>query len=269
MSSSSKDKLPQKRDLVIGVVDRITKHGVYVKLKEYEGTEGYVHVSEITGAWVRNIRNFVRQDMQIVGRVLRVNRDTNQIDLSIKRVSEQLKKDKIAEYKKQNSALTLIGIISKKVGMEEKELRHLLEQPFVNEFGSLYNGFEELAFTGPEVVDFMELDADLIKEIHESAVMSIQVSTVSLIADVGIRSFASNGVEMVKSLLKVAEDTVKEFPEIDSEITTIGSPQYRISLEGRSYPELNEVYIAIEKNLQQASEDLDVEYRIVQQKNKN
>ncbi len=269
MSEKTKIKLPQKHDFVIGVVSKITKHGVYVKLKEYEGVEGYVHVSEITGAWVRNIRNFVRQDQSIVGRVLRVNRVTNQIDLSIKRVSESLKKDKIAEYKKQNSALALIGIIAKKVPQTAEELRELLEKPFLREFGSLYVGFEELAFTGIEVLDFMDIDPELAKIIHESAVMSIQVSTVVISADVGIRSFSPDGVEQVKSLLKVAEDTVKQFPEIESEITTIGSPQYRIHLEGRSYPEINEAYIAIEKNLTEASKDLNVEYKIVQQKNKN
>ncbi|MCY3411455.1 MAG: S1 RNA-binding domain-containing protein [Candidatus Heimdallarchaeota archaeon] len=265
MTNSSK-KLPQKHDLIIGVVHNITKHGVYVKLKEYENVEGYVHVSEITGAWVRNIRNFVRQDQQIVGRVLRVNPSTNQIDLSIKRVSESLKKDKIAEYKKQNSALALINIISERTKMSIDEIRDLLEEPFINEFGNLYNGFEELAYSGLEVIDFLDIDPKLAKEIHEIAEMSIQVSTVMITADLGIRSFASNGVEQIKKFLKVAETTIKNFPEITSEITTIGSPQYRIHLEGRSYPELTEAYTEIEKKLAEASTKYDIEYRIEQHK---
>lgn len=269
MSLKTRKRLPDRHDLILGVVDKITRHGVYVKLKEYENVVGYVHVSEITGAWVRNIRNFVRQDQQIVGRVLRVNSQTNQVDLSIKRVSESLKKEKVAEYKKQKSAMALVKLIAKRADIKEEKILDLIEEDMVYEFGTLYNGFEELAFTGLEVLDFMEIDADLKKIIHETAEMSITVSTVSLTADLAIRSFAADGVEQVKKLLILAEKEAKKFPEITNEITTVGSPQYRIFLEGRSYPEISEVYVSIEKALEEGSKLLDVEYKMVQQKNKN
>lgn len=266
LKDRKRKKAPQRHDLVIANVHKITKHGVYVDLIEYDGLEGYVHVSEVTGAWVRNIRNFVRQGQQIVAKCTHVNRETGQINLSIKRVSDQLKKVKISEYKKQNSALALIKLISERANMSEIDLRDLLEDKFNVEFGSLYNGFEEVAIVGMEVLKILEIDDTLAKLIHEISEMSIQANTVSIIADLGIRSFAPDGVDQIRKLLLVAEKTVKTFPDVVSNISTIGSPQYRISLEGREVQQLSEAYNEIEKALKIASEDLDLQYKLVQKK---
>ncbi|MCE7735987.1 MAG: hypothetical protein GPJ54_13985, partial [Candidatus Heimdallarchaeota archaeon] len=70
-------------------------------------------------------------------------------------------------------------------------------------------------------------------------------------------------------LLLLAEKEAKKFPDTTNEITTVGSPQYRVYLEGRTYPEISEVYISIEKALEEGGKLLDVEYKMVQQKNKN
>ncbi len=258
----SRKAFPEKNDLVIGVVNRIEKHGIYVTLKEFNNVEGYCHISEVAGAWIRNIRNIIRLDQQVVAKVLRVQKDSRQVDISIKRVSEQKKKDKIQEFKRQNAAIAMIHLIAERMDKDPIEIRKKIEKPFIKAYGSMYNGFEEMVISGVDAVKDMGFDEEFIKIMHEVALASIQLSLVEINVDLGIRSFAPNGVEHVKKLLYSAEKVLRKFPDINSEVTTVGAPHYRIHLEGKLFEEVEEVYEKIVSELENSSKKLDVEYKI-------
>ena len=48
-------ELPERGDIVLCTVREITSHGIYVDLDEYNGMNGFLHISEISTGWVRNI----------------------------------------------------------------------------------------------------------------------------------------------------------------------------------------------------------------------
>src|SRR6266571_523629 len=79
--------MPEVGDLVVTTVTRVEDYGAYVKLDEFSGIEGLVHISEISTTWVRNIREHARQGQKLVLKVLRVSSQRNQIDLSLRRVT--------------------------------------------------------------------------------------------------------------------------------------------------------------------------------------
>ena len=93
------DGLPGRNELVVATIQEVTKHGCYVSLDEYNRQKAYVHISEISRTWVKNIRTHVREGQRIVAKVLRVDPRKGQIDLSIKRVPEQMKK--LTEYEEK------------------------------------------------------------------------------------------------------------------------------------------------------------------------
>ena len=70
---------PEVGELVLCTTSKVIQQGAFVKLDEYKGKEGFIHLSEIASKWVKNIRNFVKEDQKIVARVLRLNIKTNQI----------------------------------------------------------------------------------------------------------------------------------------------------------------------------------------------
>jgi len=259
--------MPEKNDLVLVVVDNIAKHGIYCSLKEYDGITAYCHISEISSSFIRNIRNFVKVGQNSVAKVLRVNPDNKQVDISLKRVNDSHKREKLQEYKRQNAAIAICNLIGDKIGKSMDEVRNAIERPLVGTFGSMYAGFEETAASEGEAIQDLDIPEDIKKAMIEVAAISIQISTVSITANLGVRSFAADGVEHVKKLLMAAEKTAKKFDEVESEITTIGSPQYRIALEGRNYDDVLEVLDAIEEEMEKVSEDLDVEYVIERKKN--
>ncbi len=86
-SQASQALMPEVGDLVVTTVTRVEDYGAYVKLDEFSGIEGLVHISEISTTWVRNIREHARQGQKLVLKVLRVSSQRNQIDLSLRRVT--------------------------------------------------------------------------------------------------------------------------------------------------------------------------------------
>src|SRR5215467_14814284 len=78
-AQTSQTVYPEVGDLVVASVTRVEDYGAYVKLDEFSGIEGLVHISEISTTWVRNIREHARQGQKLVLKVLRVNPQRNQI----------------------------------------------------------------------------------------------------------------------------------------------------------------------------------------------
>ncbi|TMI33648.1 S1 RNA-binding domain-containing protein [Candidatus Bathyarchaeota archaeon] len=71
---ASQPLMPEVGDLVVTTVTRVEDYGAYVKLDEFSGIEGLVHISEISTTWVRNIREHARQGQKLVLKVLRVEK---------------------------------------------------------------------------------------------------------------------------------------------------------------------------------------------------
>ncbi len=147
-------KIPQKNDLVLVVVNNITNHGIYCDLKEYDGITAYCHISEIAGTFIRNIRNFVKVGQNTVAKVLRVSPENNQVDISLKRVNDSHKRDKIQEYKRQNAAIAICNLIAEKLKIKVDQVRNEIETPLIKIYGNMYAGFEEIAVSEGEVQFF-------------------------------------------------------------------------------------------------------------------
>jgi translation initiation factor 2 subunit 1 len=77
-----KDPYPSEGDLVICTVTKVSSHGAFVKLDEYGGKDGFIHISEVASIWVKNIRDYVREGQKTVGKVLSVDRTKGHIDLT-------------------------------------------------------------------------------------------------------------------------------------------------------------------------------------------
>ena len=87
--------LPSSGELVLCRVEKINPYSAYLSLQEYSGVEGMVHISEISSGWIKDIRNHLKVGQTVIAKVIRAEK--NNISLSIKRVDEKQRKDKIRE----------------------------------------------------------------------------------------------------------------------------------------------------------------------------
>jgi translation initiation factor 2 alpha subunit (eIF-2alpha) len=142
-----KAEWPEPGDLVLTSVQRIADYGAYVTLDEY-GKEGLLHVSEVSSGWVRNIRDFAREGQKVILKVLRVNIEKGQVDLSLRRVSKRERREKALSWKRERKAESLLRSVSEKLNMPAEELYAKTGTLIEEKFGGLYEGFETAARDG-------------------------------------------------------------------------------------------------------------------------
>jgi len=98
-----KPEWPEVGDLVIATIETVTDYGAYAKLDEFS-RRGLLHVSEISSARIRNVRDFVRENQKMVLKVLHVDVEKGHINLSLRRVTKRERIEKIKSWKKDRKA---------------------------------------------------------------------------------------------------------------------------------------------------------------------
>ena len=133
---SSELELPEQGEIVVATISKIMDHGAYVTLDEYDGMQGFLHISEIAPGWIRSVGKFVKQGEKKVLLVKKVNPDRNDIDLSLKQVSADQKKKKLLEVKQEEKGNTLMKSVVEKAKLSDEEIEKLedLENIIISSF---------------------------------------------------------------------------------------------------------------------------------------
>ena len=100
-------EFPEKDELVIVNIRKILPYGAFCILPEYNNMEAFLHVSEVAPRWIKNIHEFLSEGQQHVAKIYRLDREKNQVDISLKRVSEEEKKGKLEIIRTEKRAAKL------------------------------------------------------------------------------------------------------------------------------------------------------------------
>ncbi len=228
---------PEVGEIVIATVNRITDHGVYVVLDEYE-KEGFLHISEISSRWVKNIRDYAREGEKTVLKVLRVNPERKHIDLSLRRVSGREKRERVLLWKKSKKAESLLRSASQKLGIPVNEVYEKAGLPLENAFGDLYDGLEQVTKEGIDVLLTQDVPKEMATVLAEIAKDKIKISTVSVRGTLKLRCTKPNGVLAIKKALLAAKEAGKS-NATGVRIYTVSPPKYRIKVTAPNYKEAN------------------------------
>jgi translation initiation factor 2 subunit 1 len=233
MSESPSD-WPEVGDLIVATVVRVVGHGAYVTLDEYDNKEGLLHISEISSSWVRNIRNHVRERQKVVLNVRRVDPSRSQIDLSLRRVTQDDKRKKLEEWKKNRKAEGLLRSAAVSLKMSEEDIFKKAGLKLVEHYGSLYTGLEAAAKNGAEALHEAGLTKKISKTLAEVVKDKIVIKGVSIDGVIEITSMESNGVEAIKNTLLAAKEMASE-NDAEAVLTSLGAPKYRIEVLAEDY----------------------------------
>ena len=122
MSSEKAKNTPSEGELVVVSVTTVKQNGAYVSLDEFEGVEGFIFIGEIASGWVKNIRAFVREGQRLICKVMRTRKDGTSLELSLKSVSEERRRDRLQEWKNEQRAHQLLKVLGEKVGWSPEEI---------------------------------------------------------------------------------------------------------------------------------------------------
>jgi translation initiation factor 2 subunit 1 len=222
--------MPESGEVVVCTVREITSHGIYVNLDQYDGMNGFLHVSEISTGWVRNIERVAKVSQKLVLKVIRANRIRREIDLSLRQVTNEERRAKVIEWKREERAIAIMSSVKKKLGLDDAQAESLKEK-LEDHFGTLYEAFEMAARKGEKGLGPLELSEKAAKAIAETAAEKIVPPSYEVGALVEISSRSPNGIEQVKKTLIAAASS----PSAQVHITYAGAPRYRVRVMADDY----------------------------------
>jgi translation initiation factor 2 subunit 1 len=228
----SKADLPEVGDLVVATVTRITSHGAYAGLDEFEGKECFIHISEIASTWVRNIRNFVRENQKIIAKVLRVDQKRGQVDMSLRRVTKEQSRMKIQEWKRAQRGSKLLSLAAEQMGKTPKEAQKIAGQPIAEHFTDILEALEKMKEGGPKILTEIGVPKKWAETLHELALAHVVVREVSVEKTLELVCLSKEGVEGVRKALLAAQEIVA--PN-GGEVFLEGAPRYRVRVKAKNY----------------------------------
>ena len=233
----SADKgLPESGEVVICTVREITSHGIYVNLDQYGGMNGFLHVSEISTGWVRNIERVAKPQQRLVLKVIRADRVRREIDLSLRQVTNEERRAKVIEWKREERALAIMSVVQKQLNLDEEHLRNYVAK--LEELsGTLYEALESAAKKGEKAFASSDLPPEVVKTIVEVASERIVPPKYEVGALVEISSRMPNGIEQVKKTLLAATGS----SSAEVKITYAGAPKYRVRITADDYKQAEKV----------------------------
>ncbi|TLZ58750.1 MAG: translation initiation factor IF-2 subunit alpha [Methanobacteriota archaeon] len=222
---------PDEGELVVCTVTNVKNFGAFVTLDEYEAKEGFIHIAEVSSGWIKYIRDYVREGQKVVCKVLKVDKDKGHIDLSLKAVNEHQRREKIQEWKNEQKAENLLGIVAQRLGKTVDECWQEFGYDILDSFGTLYRAFEESVmdedalegegFKGPWVKTFIEVAKENIIPPH-----------VTIDGYVEATDFCPEGAIHIKEALAKA---AMESDGLSVKVQYIGAPRYRVVVRAPDY----------------------------------
>jgi translation initiation factor 2 subunit 1 len=226
--STEIQEMPERGEIVLATITKVMDHGAYVTLDEYDDIQGFLHISEIAPGWIRSVSRFVRDGEKKVLLVKKVNTNRRDIDLSLKQISKDQKKQKLKEVKKYEKGKILLQNVQEKGNLSDEEIEKL-EDSIYSKFDSVYDAFIEIGRNGIESIKELKLGKRTTTIIEEIC-SKIKLPSVEIRGIMEITSSKSNGIEIIK---KVLLDILKKDSTID--ITYLGAPKYRLSITSDNF----------------------------------
>jgi translation initiation factor 2 subunit 1 len=229
-------EFPAEGDFVVATVSSIRNFGAFVTLDEYNNREAFIHLSEVATGWVKYIRDHIREGQKIVARVLRVDPSKSQVDLSLKRINDHQRREKIQTWKNEQRASKLLGLVAAALKVEPDKAESDFAADLIEHYGSLFHAFEVASADskkfskehgkGAWVAAFLKVAQENLVPPH-----------VAIAGILEVKDASADGLAHVKAALLEAE-------KVDPESVTVhyvGAPRYRIQVEGTQYKQAEEV----------------------------
>ena len=223
-------ELPEVGEIVIATVTKISDHGAYVTLDEYNSIQGFLHISEIAPGWVRKVSKYVKEEEKKVLLVKNIDADRGEIDLSLKQISKDQRKKKLLDVKRFEKEQGILKNIKDKANLSSKEVDEL-EDKLLSKYDSVYDAILEIAVKNVSIIDDLRI-SDKIKKTIQEISTKIKLPTVEIRGILELTSNKPDGIEIIRKTLL---DAIKESKNEKIQISYIGAPRYRLSIVAQDF----------------------------------
>jgi len=232
---------PNLGDYVVLKVTRVMPFGAVATLEEYTSKEGFIHISNVANARIKNIRSYVSEGNVRVGMVLNVDPNKKSIELSLRRVSQQEEKRKLEDWKREKRADKLFERLCKSLKEDYKKTYSSVVPKLEEEFGDLLSAFENASLYGEEPFKKLDLPDKFLKDFVNHAKENIVPTEVVVKGNLVLTSRKGDGVVSIREVLKGAEQ-----PKVKLEY--ISAPRYRVEVTAQEYSDAEKLLNSVVQN---------------------
>jgi translation initiation factor 2 subunit 1 len=228
-----KTGLPEDSELVLCTVNKVLPNSVFVTLDEY-GIDGLIHISEVSPGRIRNIRDFVKEGKKVVCKVLKVYMEKGQVDVSLRRVNEGQRRNKIMDLKQEEKAEKILEYVAKSMKKDPLKFYQEVTPNIFKKYDGLHNFFIDLV-NGETKMEEYGLEKSVAHELDAVIKQRLRPAEVSIKGSLMLVSHAPDGVDVIKGAIKKAllNDNV--------EIKYLGGGKYDVVVKAKDYPEAEEI----------------------------
>jgi translation initiation factor 2 subunit 1 len=229
-----KNSKPEIDEIILCTVKRVTAHSVFVEFDEYNTTEGMIHISEIAPGRIRNIRDYVKEGKKIICKVLNINKQTGNIDLSLRRVTLSQRIEKSNQLKQEAKAEKLLFSVAQKLKIVPEEIYKKVALKLIEKYGSLFVFFETLVANGKSIMNDISIQENIQDELYNLAKEKMRPPEVSIKGTLKISSYKPEGIDDIK---KVLENLIKN----KIKIIYLGAPNYKLEVVSDNYKKAEKI----------------------------
>lgn len=240
----SRTNFPREGEFLIGKIKQVENQYVYVDLVDYTGLEseefakGFIHISEISSRWIKNIRNYVRIGQRVVLRVLRVDPQKGHVDLSLRRVNSAQKENRLKEWKYAVKFENLLQFLieTEGINLTLDQAYDLIGWSVLNQFDSYQEALEVLKESGIEILDDLEGVSEEVKKILLKIIEeNVKISTVNISGKIRLSFNSENGIDQIKESLIEAKGIIESKETRSINISYIAAPLYQLEIITKDY----------------------------------
>jgi len=223
--------MPEVGELVLALVTSMSSHGAKVVLEEYNNMYGFLHVSEIATGWVKNVSRFVTVNQKVVLKVIRVDSARTEVDLSLRQVSGEDRKQKLLSIKRYDKSRSIFDTLQTKAKLTEDQKNEYFDK-VENQFGTVYSGLEELIRDRGEAFDKLGIPKKVVTELANISKSKISIPMVNVTGIIQVTTQDPDGINLIKSSMS---QVLSNKAGKKVEISYLGSPKYKITVYSEDY----------------------------------
>ena len=196
-------------------------------LPEYGNMEAFLHISEVAPRWIKNIHEFISEGQQYVARINRIDSKKAQVDISLKRVSDDEKRRKLESVRQKKRSQKMLEFAMKSTNSKSSYER--ISREILKEYEDIYTCFEYVFEDGIDALKDVKIPQKIKEKIVDIAKINMKKSFVLVQRDVEIVCYGPEGVSHIKELFEVTNN--------DENINAIylSAPKYRITIKSDDY----------------------------------
>ena len=230
----------RKDGLVVVTITRVMPYGAIAKIEEHEGIEGFLHISEVSSKWIKNIGDYVKVGQKTVAKVIEYDPKKKVATISLRRVTEDDRKKILDLYNNIQKSRKVLHAALKQAKSRAKLEK--VEEKILKDYENLYDFMLDVLEEGPEVAEEEGLSEKVSETLYQLVQKSFKPPVARIRRILRIEVFTPDGIDAIKKALRAVKNAT---------VSYLGAPRYLLEITAEDYKKANKILASAEKAIAQ------------------